>query len=298
MNRPIVISLGEVLWDLFPDGARFGGAPANFACHAAALGVRVSMISAVGNDSRGREAIEILRTYGIDVSMIDVIAGASTGSVGIDLDDLGVPTFTIHENAAWDRVGWSSDLEAKVLEANAVYFGTLGQRGEVSREMIQRLLDAAKALEIPRVLDVNLRQPFFDSVVIRESIERCSILKFSDDELLKVALACGLPVESDSEEILRTLLDRYQLDLVAMTRGSKGALIVSSSETIDQAGIPVEVADTVGAGDAFAASLVTGILRGEELALIVREACENAALVCSQNGAVPTLSSFPRPIQS
>ena len=298
MNRPIVISLGEVLWDLFPDGARFGGAPANFACHAAALGVRVSMISAVGDDSRGREAIEILRTYGIDVSMIDVIAGASTGSVGIDLDDLGVPTFTIHENAAWDRVGWSSDLEAKVLEANAVYFGTLGQRGEVSREMIQRLLDAAKALEIPRVLDVNLRQPFFDSVVIRESIERCSILKFSDDELLKVALACGLPVESDSEEILRTLLDRYQLDLVAMTRGSKGALIVSSSETIDQAGIPVEVADTVGAGDAFAASLVTGILRGEELALIVREACENAALVCSQNGAVPTLSSFPRSIQS
>jgi fructokinase len=188
-------------------------------------------------------------------------------------------------------------LEAKVLEANAVYFGTLGQRGEVSRVMIQRLLDTAKSSGILRVLDVNLRQPFFDAALIRESIERCSILKLSDDELLEVASACGISGENDSEGILRALLDRYQLDLVAMTRGPKGALIVSSSETIDQAGIPVEVADTVGAGDAFTASLVTGILRGEELALIVREACENAALVCSQNGAVPTLSNSSRSIQ-
>lgn len=298
MNRPVIISLGEVLWDLFPDGARFGGAPANFACHAAALDARVSMISAIGDDLQGREAIEILNGYGVDVSMIELIAGASTGSVGVDLDELGVPIFTIHEDAAWDRIAWSSSLEAKVLEANAVYFGTLGQRGEISREMTHRLLVAAEAVGIPRVLDVNLRQPYFDSDLIRESIERCSILKFSDSELSEVAIACEISGESHSEGILQALRDRYMLDVVAMTRGPKGALIVAADEIIDQAGIPVTIADTVGAGDAFAARLVTGILSGEELTIVAREACENAALVCSQNGAVPEFSKYSKPMKS
>lgn len=298
MNRPVIISLGEVLWDLFPDGARFGGAPANFACHAAALDARVSMISAIGDDLQGREAIEILNGYGVDVSMIELIAGASTGSVGVDLEELGVPIFTIHEDAAWDRIAWSSSLEAKVLEANAVYFGTLGQRGEISREMTHRLLVAAEAVGIPRVLDVNLRQPYFDSDLIRESIERCSILKFSDSELSEVAIACEISGESHSEGILQALRDRYMLDVVAMTRGPKGALIVAADEIIDQAGIPVTIADTVGAGDAFAARLVTGILSGEELTIVAREACENAALVCSQNGAVPEFSKYSKPMKS
>ncbi len=297
MNFPVVVSLGEVLWDLFPDGARFGGAPANFACHAAALDTRVSMISAVGDDAKGREAVAILRGYGIDVSTIERVSDLSTGSVGIILDESGIPTFEIHESAAWDRIAWSSEMESMVIEADAIYFSTLVQRGEISREMTRRVLDAAKGSRIPRVLDVNLRQPFFDNALIRESVERCSILKISDSELFEVTVACGVSGENDLEGVLRALVDRYELDLVALTRGPDGALIVSSNETIDQAGTPVKVADTVGAGDAFTARLVVGILRGENLRFVAKEACENAAFVCSKEGAVPAPLQSSRSIQ-
>ena len=118
MKRPQVISLGETLWDLFPDGERFGGAPANFACHAAILGADVSMISAVGDDRRGQEAVAILRGYGIDVSLLQVILGALTGTVGVAIDGAGKPTFTIHEDSAWDRIAWSKELESRITDAD------------------------------------------------------------------------------------------------------------------------------------------------------------------------------------
>jgi len=285
--KPSIISLGEVLWDLFPEGARFGGAPANFACHAAALASSVSMVSAVGDDDRGREAIDILRAYGIDVSLIQLIADAPTGSVGVSLDAKGKPAFTIHEGSAWDRVAWAPELEARITEANAVYFGTLGQRGEVSQQTIRRALEVAKASGIPRVLDVNLRPPFFDAPLIRSSVECASVLKLSDDELEQVADACGIDSANEPEERPQALLEQFSLDLVVMTRGAEGAVIVSATGTVDQPGIPTDVRDTVGAGDAFTAVLVSGLLRGESLATIARNACETAAAVCAQPGAVP-----------
>ena len=134
MNRPAILSFGEVLWDIFPEGPRFGGAPANFACHAAALGGDVGMVSAVGQDSRGDEAVAILESYGIRTDLIQRTADAPTGTVGVELDETGKPDFTIHEGSAWDQLGWNSDLEARVRTADAVYFGTLGQRGELSRK--------------------------------------------------------------------------------------------------------------------------------------------------------------------
>ena len=285
--NPKMISLGEVLWDLFPDGARFGGAPANFACHAAALGADVSMVSAVGNDERGREAIDILRAYGIDVSLIQVIPEAPTGSVGVTLDANGKPTFAIHEGSAWDQIAWTSDLEARITKANAVYFGTLGQRGEVSRATIRQALELAKVSGIVRILDVNLRSPFYDAALIRDSVECASVLKLSDDELDQVAAACGVDAADGAEEKLQALLEQFSLDLVVMTRGAEGAILVSSAETVDQPGIPTDVRDTVGAGDAFTAALVSGLLRHESLTAIAHNACETAAAVCAQPGAVP-----------
>ncbi|MEM7396107.1 MAG: carbohydrate kinase, partial [Verrucomicrobiota bacterium] len=242
--RPQIVSLGEVLWDLFPDGARFGGAPANFACHAAALGGRVAMASAVGDDDRGREAIEILRAYGIDVEPVQRLPDARTGTVGVRLDAAGKPAFTIHEDAAWDRMGWTPELAERVDRAGVVYFGTLGQRDARSRDTIQRALEAAAVQGVLRLVDINLRAPFYAADLIRTSVEQADILKLSDDELPIVCEALHV----SSEDPLIGILEQGNLDLVVMTRGEAGAVLVSPEGVVDQPGVPAEVCDTVGAG--------------------------------------------------
>jgi fructokinase len=292
MTPPAILSCGEVLWDLFPDGPRFGGAPANFACHAALLGAKVSLLSAVGDDARGREAIAILEEFGLDVSLIRRVAAAPTGAVGVTVDAAGKPSFDIRGGAAWDQIAWTPKLAACLAVVDAIYFGTLGQRSALSRATIQQALRAARARGIPRVLDVNLRQPFFDAALIRESIAQATVLKLSDDELAEIAAACGLPPEDNPVDLLRSLLRREKLALVAMTRGAAGALLVSAAEVVDQPGIPAVVCDTVGAGDAFTAALVVGWLRRDPLPTLARAACELAAAVCAQPGAVP---ERPRP---
>lgn len=289
MTEPSILSLGEVLWDLFPEGARFGGAPANFACHAAVLGANVCMVSAVGDDPRGREAIEILQAYGIDTSLVQSIAGAPTGTVGVSLDAKGKPTFAIDGGSAWDQIAWTPGMAEQTTRADAIYFGLLGQRSEVSRTTIRRALDMAGAAGILRMLDVNLRKPFFDADLIRESVECASVLKLSDDELEQVAAACEIDRDNDCEATLRALLEGFHLDLVVMTQGADGAILVAPDQTVDQAGVPADVLDTVGAGDAFTASFVVGMLRGEPLGKIARDACETAAAVCAHTGAVPGL---------
>ena len=288
MGTPNILSCGEVLWDLFPAGARFGGAPANFACHAALLGGDVAMLSAVGDDARGDEALAILRGFRVDASLIQRIADAPTGSVGVSVDAAGKPSFEIHAGSAWDRIAWTGALEERIAEADAIYFGTLGQRGEVSRATIRRALSLAKARNILRVLDVNLRAPFYDAALIRESIAQASVLKLSDEELREVAAACGIATGAKPEVTLRELLARSDLDLIAMTRGADGALLVTADETVSQPGIPTVVRDTVGAGDSFTAALVLGLLRGDLLENIARTACEIAAAVCAHDGAVPS----------
>ncbi len=293
MKRHRIISLGEVLWDLFPDRECFGGAPANFACHAAILGGDIAMVSAVGNDRYGQEAIQILRSLNIEVSLLQTIAEVSTGTVGVALDDSGRPTFTIHEGSAWDRIAWNEELESQVTKADAVYFGTLGQRSEVSRCTIRRCVEAARYAGVPRVLDINLRRPFFDSAMIRESIQLASILKLSDDELSDVCVACGIRSTNQPNDILSELLNTQTLELVVMTRGAEGAVLATPDEIIEQPGIPTTVRDTVGAGDSFAAAFVLGVLRGASHQQNLLSACSVAAAVCSHAGAVPEHLTLP-----
>ncbi|MFT5466843.1 MAG: fructokinase [Verrucomicrobiales bacterium] len=294
MNRPKIISLGEVLWDLFPDGPRFGGAPANFACHSAILGGEVTMVSAVGDDESGREAIRILDGFEIDTKMIQVDPKAPTGEVKVDIDVDGDHEFTIHEGSAWDQLEWTQELEQKAAQADAVYFGTLGQRGESSRSTIQRALDVAKTAGVLRILDINLRAPFFDDQLIRESIKLASVLKLSHEELGAVARACGIQSNGDRLSDLQALRENFGLELIVMTRGPDGALLVKENSTFDQPGIPTKVVDTVGAGDSFTAAFLIGLLSEnstetieDSTETILRAACETAAKVCAQPGAVP-----------
>lgn len=292
MTSPLqLLSLGEVLWDLFPEGARFGGAPANFACHAAALGAEVTMASAVGDDERGRAALRILEGYGIDTGCVSVLPDKATGTVGVTLDDLGKPTFAIHEGSAWDFLPWTEALMARLDSVDAIYFGTLGQRGSLARETICRASRVAATNGMPRLLDVNLRVPYFDEDLIRFAIGQASLLKLSDDELPEVAQALGIDPGLPVEDALRGVRECQQLELVVMTRGAEGALLVNSEGSFDQPGIPTTVRDTVGAGDAFTAAFLVGHLAGDRPADLLRRACEVAAEVCARDGAVPELAA-------
>ena len=288
MDAPRILSCGEVLWDLFPDGPRFGGAPANFACHAALLGARVAMLSAVGTDDRGIEALGILRAFGIDAGLVRVVPSAPTGTVDVSVDSAGKPTFEIHANAAWDHLAWSEALVQSLAGVDAVYFGTLGQRGANSRATIRRALGEAKARGILRVLDINLRPPFYNRDLLRESIALASVLKLSDEELPEVAAACEVEPGPTPASTLGALRSRFSLDCIVLTRGADGALLISEAGTTEQPGIPTAVVDTVGAGDSFTAAFVLGLLRSEPHAAILRYACERASAVCAHAGAIPT----------
>jgi fructokinase len=293
MNQPDILCLGEVLWDLFPTGPRFGGAPANLACHATLLGGKVALVSAVGDDPRGREALTILRAYGVDVSLVQTKAGVPTGSVSVTLDAAGKPTFEIQPDAAWDHITLIPDLTNQIAEAKILCFGTLGQRSKTSRATLRHVLGVAEQKGVRRVLDVNLRKPFHDASLIRDSISLASVLKFSEDELEEIKSACGISSSPDAEAILAALLERFDLELVVMTRGADGALLVSWKETVRQPGVPTTVRDTVGAGDAFTAAMVVGLLKSDSLKEIARVACKTASLVCAHSGAVPDLSQSP-----
>lgn len=288
MTKPRIVAFGEVLWDLFPDRECFGGAPANFACHASIQGGQVSILSAVGRDLRGDEALRILNGFGIETDLVQRDLDAPTGSVGVSVDAAGKPTFTIHEGSAWDRIEWNRDLETRASSADAVYFGTLGQRSEVSRRTIRRCLETAKNSGVLIVVDINLRAPFYDTAMIRESIQLASILKLSDDELIEVCLACDIPANESANSLLRSLIDSQGLDLVIMTLGAKGAALVTSDGIVEQPGIPTIVRDTVGAGDAFTAAFILGLLRGKSHEQNLFDACSIAAAACSHSGAVPT----------
>ena len=281
---PKIVALGEVLWDVFPDGERFGGAPANFACHAALGGARVALAGAVGDDPRGKEAFRILRRYGIDTAAVQT-ADRPTGAVGVTLDAAGRPTFAIHEDSAWDRLAWSDALEAHLAAADAVCFGTLGQRESPSRGTIRRALDAATGAV--RLLDVNLRPPFCDAAVVRESVRRAGIVKLSDEELPAVCAACGLDAADPPHVLLGRLRESAALDLVVMTRGADGAMLATPQGLVEHPGIATAVRDTVGAGDAFAAAFLLGLLRGDSHATCLHDACVVAAQACSHAGAVP-----------
>jgi fructokinase len=282
-----IVAVGEILWDVFPDGPRFGGAPANFACHAAGLGCRVDVVSAVGDDELGRTALEELSRRGISLAGVQTLAGRPTGTVHVRLDDRGHASYEFRTEIAWDFLEWSESCEKIAGAAQAVCFGTLAQRSAVSRATIQRFVRGVSPSCL-KVFDVNLRPPFYLESTIRESLALADILKLNDDELPILARMFG--ISGTERELLAGLCRTCDLDLVALTRGPRGALLCRrNGEISDQPGVAVEIRDTVGAGDAFTAVLTLGLLRGVPLDEINRRACRVAAYVCSQPGATPRL---------
>ena len=285
--RPVIVGLGEVLWDLYPDATHFGGAPANFASHAASLGAEAWMVSAVGADDLGARALDALCERGVHCVHLVQDPHHATGRVLVTLNAAGQASYEFAADTAWDHLAWSDGLAALAARSDAVYFGTLGQRSPASRETIRRFLQVTPRPAL-RVFDVNLRQRFYDRETIHTSLQLASALKLNDEELPIVAELCAVRANTP-REILSELLTRYKLRLAALTRGPHGSLLISTDAEDECPAPPTTVVDTVGAGDAFTATLVTGFLRGLPLPEINRHANAVASFVCSQNGATPAL---------
>lgn len=282
MQRTI-IGLGEILWDVFPDGPRFGGAPANAACSAAELArdtCRVVMASGVGSDAFGDEAIAALTSHGVDVAGVQRNTWP-TGRVDVTLNAAGMASYRFATDSAWDHLEWTDGLERLAASCDAVCFGTLGQRAAASKKTIQRFVGCVSTTAL-RVLDINLRPPFDDDAVILESLPLANVLKLNDEELPRVARLCGL--EGDHATVLRGLTKQYQLQAIALTRGVNGARLEIGTDTSDLVGTPVDVVDTVGAGDAYTAAMILGLLAGQPAASINNHAIAAAAYTCTQAG--------------
>ena len=245
------------------------------------------MVSGVGMDERGDALLQVYRKHGVNTDCVQALQDYPTGVVYVELTENGLPTFTIGENAAWDHWEWNEEIERTVRNADALYFGTLGQRGPLARDGIRRALEIAKATQIPRILDINLRAPFFDDLLIRESIALCTVLKVSDEELNRVCQACEIDLSQSDESVLSELRTKFELDLVVMTRGAEGAVLNHAGGVVEQPGVPAKVVDTVGAGDSFTASMTLGLLARKDYPQILKDACKVAAGVCSHAGAVP-----------
>ncbi len=287
MNAPVVAGIGEVLWDCYPDGAHFGGAPANFASHAASLGAESWMVSAVGTDAHGDRALQVLSDLKVRCDLVARDPKHSTGQVLVTLDAEGVPRYEISLDVAWDHLAWSEHFGAFATRCDAICFGSLAQRSPDSRATIRRFVAAVRRSAL-RVFDVNLRQRFFDRETIDASLRLASALKLNDEELPVIAELCEIRARAP-REILRELMTRYDLHLAALTRGPRGALLLDDRGEDDCLAPETVVVDTVGAGDAFTAALVSDFLRGLPLSRINRHANAVASFVCSQAGATPPL---------
>ena len=283
----IVVGMGEALWDVLPEGKKIGGAPANFAYHVSQFGLPSCVVSAVGDDLLGKEILENFTSKGLKFH-IDTVP-YPTGTVQVEIDQAGIPQYEIKENVAWDNIPYTASLENIASRTGAVCFGSLAQRNVVSRNTINRFLDAMPQDENSLVVfDVNLRQGFYNKEILCNSMKRCNILKINDEELVTVSRMFGYP-GIDLQDKCWILLGKYNLKMLILTCGINGSYVFTPGNVSFQPTPKVEVADTVGAGDSFTAAFISSILRGKSVAEAHRLAVETSAFVCTRQGAMPIL---------
>lgn len=292
----IVVGLGELLWDLLPEGPRLGGAPANFAVMAGRLGDRAVIASRLGADTLGASARAVLADFPADTSLLQTDTELATGTVAITLAG-GEPHYAFPEPVAWDRLEFTRDWADLAKRADAVCFGTLAQRDPVARRTILDFLDTTPP-KCVRILDANLRAPFWSAEVLRPALGRATILKLNAGELPQVLLgtgACPYPSTArDEGEMLRAahrLLERYPLQMICVTLGSEGSLLVTRDKFHLHHGHPAQVRDAVGAGDAFTAALTHYYLEGAPLATLNEAGNRWGAWMASQSGAMPPMEA-------
>jgi fructokinase len=283
-----VVGLGEVLWDLLRERTCLGGAPANFAYIATLLGDQGIVASRVGEDARGLEALRRMQELGLSIDQVQTDAVYATGTVKVEVDGTEQARYEIEHPVAWDFLEWTPAWQRLAEESDAICFGSLAQRSEVSRSTIRQFVRAAASKAV-KIFDVNLRQSYYSQEVLAESMRLADIVKLNDEELPQIMRLEKLP-HTDELSSARRLLDAYDLKLLCVTRGGRGSLLVPAGgeSASEHPGFGVRVADTVGAGDAFTAGLVHEYLRGASLGRMNERANRVGAWVASEAGATPT----------
>lgn len=290
MNQnTLVVGIGEALWDVLPEGKKIGGAPANFAYHVSQFGLESRVVSAVGEDKLGMEILENFREKKLNC-MIETVP-YPTGTVQVSLDAEGVPCYDIKEGVAWDNIPYTPALEGLARQTKAICFGSLAQRSVVSRETINRFLDAMPDEDTLKIFDINLRQGFYTKEILCNSFRKCNILKINDEELVTVSRMFGYP-GIDLQDKCWILLAKYNLKMLILTCGVNGSYVFTPGEVSFVETPKVEVADTVGAGDSFTAAFVSSILMGKTVREAHLRAVKTSAFVCTQNGAMPVLPDY------
>jgi fructokinase len=282
----VLVGIGEILWDILPSGKQMGGAPANFAYHASALGEEGVVVSRVGKDELGLEILNHLRILGLSSDFITLDESSPTGTVTVNVDHDGVPDFTIHEDVAWDALPEMQGLPELAQRADVICYGSLAQRSPTSLNTIQKFVLRMSSDKL-RIFDINLRQHFYSKEVISRSLKLANILKLNEHELWILSEMYSL--EGDEAFVLKGLAEGFDLEKVALTKGSNGSVLYGRDQLSFHSGFTVDVADTVGAGDAFTAAMAIGVLKGFELDRINELANRIASFVCTQPGATPPI---------
>lgn len=286
--KHLIVGLGEILWDCLPEGKKLGGAPANFAFHAALLGAETVAISAIGNDALGDEILRELNEKGLKYLLPRV--EQETGTVHVTLDDEGIPSYEIKTGVAWDNIPFLPEIKQLAEKCDCVCFGSLAQRSEVSRNTIKEFLRHTPE-DCLKIFDINLRQQFYTKEIIHDNLLACNVLKINDEELEIVAEMFVLYGHS-VEDRCRCLLEQYRLDMVILTCGVNGSYVFAPDLTSFMETPKVEVADTVGAGDSFTGAFAASILAGQTIREAHGLAVKVSAFICTQKGAMH------RPFQS
>ena len=289
-DPPIVVAIGEVLWDVYSDGSRLGGALSNVSVHAASFGAQSFLVSRVGQDEKGKEALSRLADLGVDVAHVQQDAIRPTGVVNVSLSS-GEPTFEIVEGAAWDAITWTRELENLAGRTDALCFGTLAQREASSRETIQQFLGSVPDKCI-RVLDLNFRQHYHNRSTVRTALCFTDLLKLNQDEVATLRQYLG--GVGDDRLFLWEIRERFEIDTVVLTLGGEGCQVFSREGENRVTSTPRDVVDAVGAGDAFTAAFLMNLLAGVETKRCAERANEVGGFVVTQNGGSPELPQYLR----
>ena len=285
LKNKYCVGLGEILFDVLPTGSQLGGAPANFAYHAGQHGLRSVAVSAIGKDVLGDEALRLLNKKNLQYALPQV--DYPTGTVQVTLDSEGVPTYDIKQGVAWDNIPFTDEIKDIAANCDAVCWGSLAQRSEVSRRTIYQFLDNTPK-DCLKIFDINLRQNFYNKDIICESLKRCNVLKINDEELVTLGRLFGYP-GLDIENKCWLILGKYDLDMLVLTCGVNGSYVFAPGFSSFQETPRVKVADTVGAGDSFTGTFCASILKGKSIGEAHKLAVEVSAYVCTQNGAMPQI---------
>jgi len=280
-NQKNILCFGEVLWDALPMGLFLGGAPLNVSIHLHLLGEHAHIISRVGNDRLGKEAIRRITAKNLSDGLIQNDEHFETGIVEVKLDHQGNPEYEIIEPVAWDNIKLTPQMEAKVEDGWALVYGSLVLRDKRSRNTIYSLLQK----NILKVFDINLRSPFYNKQIIEDALKPADILKLNADELEQ--LKTWFSLSRVDRPAIRQLAERFDCSTITVTRGEEGAIIYHGGQWAEHQGFSVDVKDAVGAGDAFLAALLQGIRKEKQVDEMLTFANAAGAFVAAHDGATP-----------